>query len=89
MQWHPGDSPIPGYQSGAVSGVADISRGCLKIIGERQNVSQTVITDQRPVSQKISSPLVILSMEKTMVTMVISELKSVSRLKIFPETGPR
>ncbi len=24
-----------------------------------------------------------------MVTMVIKELKSVSRLKIFPETGPR
>ncbi len=41
------------------------------------------------VSQKILSPLVILSMEKTMVTKVISELKSVSRLKIFPETGPR
>ncbi len=38
--------------------------------------------------QKILSPLVILSMEKTMVTKVISELKSVSRLKIFPETGP-
>ncbi len=36
----------------------------------------------------ILSPLVILSMEKTMVTKVISELKSVSRLKIFPETGP-
>ncbi len=30
----------------------------------------------------------ILSMEKTMVTKVISELKSFSRLKIFPETGP-
>ncbi len=41
-----------------------------------------------PVSQKILSPLVILSMEKTMVTMVISELKSISRLQIFPETGP-
>ncbi len=41
-----------------------------------------------PVSQKILSPLVILSMEKTMVTNVISELKSVSRLKIFPETEP-
>ncbi len=38
-----------------------------------------------PVSQKILSPLVILSMEKTMVTKVISELKSVSRLKIFRE----
>ncbi len=44
---------------------------------------------QRPVSQKILSPLVILSMEKTMVTKVIRELKSVSRLKILPETGPR
>ncbi len=42
-----------------------------------------------PVSKKIWSPLVILSMEKTMVTKVISELKSVSRLKILPETGPR
>ncbi len=42
-----------------------------------------------PVSQKILSPLVILSMEKTMITMVISELKSISRLKIFRETGPR
>ncbi len=41
-----------------------------------------------PVSQKIVSPLVILSMEKTMVTMVISELKSISRLKIFRETEP-
>ncbi len=29
-----------------------------------------------PVSQKVLSPLVILSMEKTMVTMVISELTS-------------
>ncbi len=29
-----------------------------------------------------------LSREKTMVTKVISVLKSVSRLKIFPETGP-
>ena len=41
-----------------------------------------------PVSQKILSPLVILSMEKTMVAKVISELKSISRLKIFRETGP-
>ena len=41
-----------------------------------------------PVSQKILNPLVILSMEKTMVTMVISELKSISRLKIFRETEP-
>ena len=32
--------------------------------------------NQRPVSQKTLSPLVILSMEKTMGTMVISELKS-------------
>ena len=40
------------------------------------------------VSQKILSHLVILSMEKTVVTMVISELKSVSKLKILPETGP-
>ncbi len=39
--------------------------------------------------KKILSPLVILSMEETMVTKVISELNSVSRLKIFPEAGPR
>ena len=39
--------------------------------------------------EKYLSPLVILSMEKTKVAVVISELKSVSRLKIFPETGPR
>ena len=38
------------------------------------------------VSQKILSALAILSMEKTMVTKVISELKSISRLKIFPES---
>ena len=44
---------------------------------------------QGPVSQKILSPLVILSMEKTMVTKLIRELKSVSRLKILPETRPR
>ncbi len=37
---------------------------------------------------KILSPLVILSSGKTMVTKVISELKSVSRLKILPEYGP-
>ncbi len=30
----------------------------------------------------------ILSMEMTMVTKVTGELKSVYRLKIFPETGP-
>ncbi len=41
-----------------------------------------------PVSGKILSPLVILSMEKTMVAKVISELKSNSRLKIFRETEP-
>ncbi len=35
-----------------------------------------------PVSQKILSPLVMLSMEKTMVAMVIGEIKSISRLKI-------
>ena len=44
---------------------------------------------QGPVSQKILSPLVILRMEKTMVTKVIGELKSVSRLKILPETDSR
>ena len=42
----------------------------------------------RAVSQKILGPLVTLSMEKTMAAKVISELKSVCRLKIFPETGP-
>ncbi len=36
-----------------------------------------------PVSEKILSTLVILSMDKTMVAKVISELKTVSRLKIF------
>ena len=41
-----------------------------------------------PVSQTILSPLVTLNMEKTMVTKVISEFKSISRLKIFRETGP-
>ncbi len=35
------------------------------------------------VSQKVLSPLVILSMEKTMVAMVISELKSFLDLKFF------
>ncbi len=38
--------------------------------------------NQGPVSGKILSPLVIVSMEKTTVAKVISELKSVSRLKI-------
>ncbi len=38
---------------------------------------------QGPVSQKILSPLVVLSMEKTMVVKVISEILSVSRLKDF------
>ena len=38
--------------------------------------------------KKSKSPLAILNMEKTMVTKVISELKSVSRLKIFPESSP-
>ncbi len=46
-------------------------------------------SDQGPVSQKILSPLVILSMEKKMVTKVIREVKSISRLKILPDTGPR
>ncbi len=41
-----------------------------------------------PVSQNILSPLVILSMEKTMVTMVISELKFISKPKSFRETEP-
>ncbi len=39
-------------------------------------------------NKKNLSPLVILSMKKTMVTKVISELKSISRLKIFRENGP-
>ncbi len=38
-------------------------------------------------SSKILSSLVIFSMEKAMATKVISELKSVSRLKMFPDTG--
>ena len=41
-----------------------------------------------PVSQKILSPLVILSMEKTIVTKVIVELKSISRVKIFQNLYP-
>ena len=45
--------------------------------------------NQGPVSQKILSPLVILSVEKTMVTMVISELKSISRLTMFRKTESR
>ncbi len=44
---------------------------------------------QWPVSQKNLNPLVTLSMEKTMVTLVVSELQSISRLKIFRETDPR
>ncbi len=51
--------------------------------------SPVCVRPQGPVSQKILSPLVILSREKSMVTMVISELKFISRLKIFRETGPR
>ncbi len=38
--------------------------------------------------QKILSALVILNMEKTMVAEVISELKSISRLKIFEKLKP-
>ncbi len=56
---------------------------------EMDSGKENMHEDQGPVSQKILSPLVILSMEKTMVTKVISELKSISRLKIFRETGPR
>ncbi len=48
-----------------------------------------LITYRGQFHKKILSPLVILSMEKTMATKVISELKSVSRLKILPEAGPR
>ncbi len=40
-----------------------------------------------PVSGKILRPLAILCMEKTIVAKVISELKSISRLKTFRETG--
>ncbi len=39
-----------------------------------------------PVSQKILSPLAIVSKEQTMVAKVIRELKSIPGLKIFPET---
>ncbi len=35
----------------------------------------------------ILTPLVIFTMEKTLVTMVICERKSVSRLESFQETG--
>ncbi len=55
--------------------IADLSRF--------KNSINTLCRDLGPVSQKSLSPLAILSMEKTMVTKVISELKSVSRLKIF------
>ena len=51
-------------------------------------VRKSSFKERWPVSQKILSPLVILSMAKTMVTMVISELKFISRLKIFRETEP-
>ena len=44
---------------------------------------KTRVVNLRPVSQKILSPPVILSMEKTMVAMVINELKSISKLKDF------
>ncbi len=37
--------------------------------------------------KKILGHLVVISMQKTMVAMVISELKSIYRLKIFSETG--
>ena len=59
-----------------------------KYRGTEDDVNSVMLVDMGTVSQKILSPLVILSMEKTMVTKVISELKSVSRLKILPETGP-
>ncbi len=39
--------------------------------------------------KQILSPLVILSISNAIVTKVISKLKSVSRLKIFSETGPK
>ncbi len=46
-----------------------------------------VISELGPLSKKkILSPVVILSMEKTMVDNVISELTSVSRLKISVQT---
>ncbi len=41
-----------------------------------------------PVSQKILSPLVILSMEKTMVTMVISDLSPFLDLRFFEKLNP-
>ncbi len=50
-------------------------------------VSQTYI-GLGPASQKNLSPLVILSMEKKMVAKVISELKAVSRHKIFAQRRP-
>ncbi len=46
------------------------------------------LVDKGLVSQNILSPPVILSMEKTKVDKVISELKSISGLTIFPETDP-
>ena len=43
------------------------------------------LTDFGLVSQKILSPLVLLSMQKTMVAKVISELKYLTGLKLFQE----
>ncbi len=42
----------------------------------------------RPANGEVLSLLVILSMENTMVALVISEHKTISRLMMFQETGP-
>ena len=49
------------------------------LIEFEMSYSCTLYTRGHAVFQKILSPLVILSREKTMVTKVISELKSISR----------
>ncbi len=48
---------------------------------------QTMIWDWFVGKKSFLSPLAILSMEKKKVAKLICELTSVSRLKIFPETG--
>ncbi len=60
-----------------------------KSVGSVVFANTRLVEYHEPVSGNILRPLVILSMEKTMVVMEISELKSVCKFKVFPETGPR
>ncbi len=67
-----------------VGNISDTLGGfCVANLG---NTSTGIIWGQ--LLKKVLSLLLILSMEKTMVTMAISQLKSFSRLKIFRETDP-